>query len=68
MKLDFYQYPMSKQTDSSDVQFNEEADEYVWINLEKIENYNLGEFVKELLLKLRNKKELKNNAEIFYNY
>lgn len=55
-------------TDSSDVQLNEEADAYEWVDLEEIENYDLGGFVKELLLKLKNKKESENNVEIFYNY
>lgn len=55
-------------TNSYNVQLNDEADAYAWVDLKEIENYNLGGFVKELLLKLKNKKESKNNVEIFYNY
>lgn len=55
-------------TDSSNVQLNDEADAYEWVDLEEIENYNLGGFVKELLLKLKNQKKSGDNAEIFYNY
>ncbi|WFD10208.1 NUDIX domain-containing protein [Tepidibacter hydrothermalis] len=55
-------------TDSTNVQLNDEADGYEWVDLQEIENYDLGGFVKDLLIKLRNKKEAENNVEIFYNY
>lgn len=55
-------------TDSYDVILNEEAQEYRWVSLDEIENYELGGFTKELLLELRNKKESINKVEIFYNY
>lgn len=55
-------------TDSSNVQLNDEADSYKWVNLEEIENYDLGGFVKELLIKIKNEKKSKYNVEIFYNY
>ncbi|CAH2215421.1 NUDIX domain-containing protein [Tepidibacter aestuarii] len=55
-------------TDSINVQLNDEADAYEWVDLEEIENYDLGGFVKELLLKLKNKKQAINNVDIFYNY
>ena len=55
-------------TDSSNVQLNDEADAYEWVNLEEIENYDLGGFVKELLIKIKNEKKSKDNVEIFYNY
>jgi nucleoside triphosphatase len=55
-------------TISSDVVLNDEADEFEWVDLEQIEDYNLGGFTKELLMKIRNKNEAKDHKEIFYNY
>lgn len=55
-------------TDSINVSLNDEAEEYEWVDLEQIESYDLGGFVKELLLKLRDKDELQNSTKIFYNY
>lgn len=55
-------------TNSSNVELNDEADDYEWVDLKEIENYNLGGFVKELLLRLKNKEEARNKVEIFYNY
>ncbi|EDS76522.1 NUDIX domain-containing protein [Clostridium massiliodielmoense] len=55
-------------TDSSNVILNDEAEEYEWVNLDKIDKYDLGGFIKELLLQLRNNKESKNSTKIFYNY
>ena len=54
-------------TDSSSISLNDEAEEYEWADLEKIEDYDLGGFVKELLMKLRNN-ESENSEKIFYNY
>ncbi|WP_102401041.1 NUDIX domain-containing protein [Haloimpatiens massiliensis] len=54
-------------TDSSNVVLNDEAEEYIWADLKKIEHYDLGGFMRELLLELKNKKESKKCIEIFYN-
>lgn len=55
-------------TDSSDVVLNDEAEEYIWADMEHIESYDLGGFTKDLLVKLKNKDKSKNYAEIYYNY
>ncbi len=55
-------------TDSSDVTLNEEAEEYEWVYLNEIDNYELGGFIKELLDELKSKKKSKNKTEIYYNY
>ncbi|SCY56171.1 NUDIX domain-containing protein [Alkaliphilus peptidifermentans] len=55
-------------TDSYNVTLNEEAQEYKWVDLSEVDNYELGGFVKTLLLELRNKEASKYKAEIIYNY
>ncbi|MBS4538404.1 NUDIX domain-containing protein [Clostridium sp. D2Q-11] len=55
-------------TDSYNVILNEEAQEYEWVDLKEIDNYDLGGFIKLLLIELKNKEESKYKAEIFYNY
>lgn len=55
-------------TDSSDVVLNDEAEEYIWADMEQIESYDLGGFTRDLLIKLKNKDKSRNYAEIFYNY
>jgi nucleoside triphosphatase len=55
-------------TDSYKVKLNEEAQEYKWVDLDEIDNLELGGFTRELLNQLRNRKECKNKVEIFYNY
>lgn len=55
-------------TDSTNVSLNDEAEEYEWADIERIEDYDFGGFTKELLMMLRNKDEGKNSARIFYNY
>lgn len=55
-------------TDSSNVILNDEAEEYIWADLKKIEHYDLGGFMKELLLELKNRKKSNKCIEIFYNY
>jgi nucleoside triphosphatase len=55
-------------TTSRNVSLNDEAEEYQWVDIEEIENYNLGGFTKELLMKLRNKNESQDSVNIFYNY
>lgn len=54
-------------TDSSDVTLNDEAETYEWVSLSEIENYDLGGFTKDLLLKIRNN-EVKDSVKIYYNY
>ena len=55
-------------TYSNDVILNDEAEEYEWIDLKEIENYDLGGFTKELLMLLRDSEGSKNMVEVFYNY
>jgi len=55
-------------TDSYNVVLNEEAQEYEWVDLHEIDNYELGGFVKPLLKEIKNRKESKSTVEIFYNY
>ncbi|MBS4535245.1 NUDIX domain-containing protein [Clostridium sp. D2Q-14] len=55
-------------TDSYNVVLNEEAQEYKWVDLREIDNYELGGFVKTLLMELRNKRDSKYKTEIFYGY
>lgn len=55
-------------TDSSNVTLNDEAEEYEWTDIDKIEYYDLGGFTKELLMELRNKRDSQKKVEIFYNY
>lgn len=53
-------------TDSSEVHLNDEADCYQWISLEELDDYNLENFVKNLLKEFRDKNESKYKTEIFY--
>lgn len=55
-------------TDSYEVTLNDEAEEYEWVDLREIDNYELGGFVKSLLMELKNSKESQNKVEIFYGY
>jgi nucleoside triphosphatase len=55
-------------TDSYIVTLNEEAQEYKWVDLGEIENYELGGFTRSLLMELRNEKETLNKVNIYYNY
>lgn len=55
-------------TDSSEVRLNEEAEEYRWVGLSEIDNYELGGFTRPLLLRLRVGKGSPNSTEIFYGY
>ncbi len=54
-------------TNSNQVILNDEADEYVWADLDEIENYDLGGFVRELLVQIRSR-ERGYRANIFYGY
>ncbi len=55
-------------TDSNKVILNEEAQEYKWVDLGDIDNYELGGFIKSLLVELQNKEESRYKREIFFNY
>ena len=55
-------------TNSYDVTLNDEAEEYEWVDLSEINKYELGGFVKPLLMELQNNKESRNKIEIFYGY
>ncbi len=56
-------------TNSTNVVLNEEAEEYVWVDLVDIDKYDLGGFIRPLLLKLRDREESSaHKVEIFYGY
>lgn len=55
-------------TNSYEVTLNDEAEEYEWVKLSEINNYELGGFVKPLLMELQNHKKSQNKIEIFYGY
>lgn len=55
-------------TNSSNVKLNNEAEEYIWVDLKDIDNYDLGGFLKELLIRLKDREEAENKVCIFYNY
>jgi len=53
-------------TDTSVVTLNDEAESYEWVDLNEIENYDLGGFTKDLLLKI--KYDSQDYVKIFYKY
>lgn len=55
-------------TDSYDVVLNDEAQEYEWVDLEDIDKYELGGFLKQLFEELKSKEKSKYNNKIFYGY
>ncbi|MTI60971.1 MAG: NUDIX domain-containing protein [Firmicutes bacterium] len=55
-------------TDSYKVELNEEAQAYVWVSWNEIDEYELGGFTESLLKELRNKEESKHRVEILYDY
>ncbi|NBI05418.1 NUDIX domain-containing protein [Senegalia massiliensis] len=55
-------------TDSYNVVLNEEAEEYEWVDLNEIDNYELGGFVKSLLEEIKKKEKSKYKTEVFYGY
>lgn len=55
-------------TNSDKVILDEEAEEYIWVGLNDVELYELGGFTKELLIRIRDKENFSEKAEIFYNY
>lgn len=55
-------------TDSYNVVLNDEAEEYCWVNLNDIYRYDIGGFVKQLLVEIRNKKQSKFRTEILFGF
>lgn len=55
-------------TNDTNVVLNDEAQEYVWTDLQEIEHYDLGGFTKDLLLRIRDRAHSDSKVEIFYNY
>lgn len=55
-------------TDSYHVVLNDEAQEYEWVDLEDIDKYELGGFLKQLFEELKSKEKSKYNTRIFYGY
>ncbi|RCW52390.1 NUDIX domain-containing protein [Halanaerobium sp. ST460_2HS_T2] len=55
-------------TDSTKVVLNEEAEEYVWVDLKEVDNYELGGFIKPLLDQLKNEQDSAFKTEVFYGY
>ncbi|MFB6341114.1 NUDIX domain-containing protein [Saccharicrinis sp. FJH62] len=54
-------------TDSNHVVLNDEAEEYKWVDLNDIDKYDIGGFVKKLLVEIRNKKSA-YTKEVLYGY
>ena len=55
-------------TDGVEVVLNDEAEEYVWINIEDRAKYDLGGFTEDLLDKIADMKNRDETTGIFYNY
>lgn len=55
-------------TDSSQVTLNEEAEEYIWIGMDEIEDHELNKFTRALLKELMNKAASTKKVEIIYDY
>ncbi|MFW6410353.1 MAG: NUDIX domain-containing protein [Halanaerobiales bacterium] len=55
-------------TDSKEVVLNEEAEEYVWVDLEVIDDYDLNSSTEALLLEVIKGKNSENRVEIFYDF
>ena len=55
-------------TNDTEVVLNDESESYVWAGLNEVEQYDLQEFTKALLLLLRDDSRANNKTEIFYNY
>lgn len=54
-------------TDSSKVTLSDEAEEYVWVKEDEILEYDLGGFVREFFIELKNPNS-QYLTSIFYNY
>ncbi|MFB6319481.1 NUDIX domain-containing protein [Saccharicrinis sp. FJH54] len=54
-------------TDSTHVVLNDEAEEYEWVDLKDIDQYDLGGFVKKLLKEIRHKPSA-YAKEVLYGY
>lgn len=54
-------------TTMNEVTLNDEAEEYIWIDIEEMDKYALGGFTKELLMNIKNQDKNKR-TEVFYNY
>ncbi len=54
-------------TATHEVRLNDEAEEYAWIDIDDMGNYELGGFTKDLLMNIR-EQDKKKKIDIFYNY
>jgi len=55
-------------TEVDRVTLNDEAEEYIWTDIHEIDNYDLGGFTRDLLLKIRDTESENDKIGIFYNY
>ena len=55
-------------TEMTKVVLNDEAEDYIWIPLEDIDNYDLGGFTGALINKIADHKKSSDKEEIYYNY
>jgi nucleoside triphosphatase len=55
-------------TQSKEVVLNDESEEYAWVSLSDLHNYDLGGFAESLLNKLNNRTDNRNKEQIYYNY
>ena len=55
-------------TKIDEVTLNDEAEEYIWIDINDVFNYDLGGFTRELLHKIKEQDKDNERIGIFYNY
>ena len=55
-------------TDETEVNLNDEADSYIWADIDSLLELDLGGFVKDLFLEFLRGDSSNNQKTIFYNY
>lgn len=55
-------------TNEADVKLDDESENFIWADLNEIEQYDLQEFTGALLLLLRDRSTANKKTAIFYNY
>ncbi|WP_224995216.1 NUDIX domain-containing protein [Cesiribacter sp. SM1] len=57
----------SCRTDGFEVVLNDEADEWIWVGLDKVTDYDLGGYTRQFFTALKDKKSV-YLKQVFYNY
>ena len=55
-------------TENKNVTLNDEADEYVWVDINKVMEYDLGGYTRFLFNEFLQKNNSKYSLPVFYNY